>query len=276
MNWTEGGPWPAHVNWSHADVVTPGLYQNPLVKEWKAKAPPSSLTPSPHPYLLMKRRYVRQWVQPVPEVGDRVRRWLRDTGLRPKGTWDEGGRRYIGVHVRRGDKVKSLGMKESADVAPFYIRTVLEALNTSTLHSLHPFALTSIQSRTPSSLTSACLEMGEEALLPQPDVVLVSDDHSVYETMPLLAPCWRWHFPFVGEGRGLGGHQQQRFDGMELEEREEVTLDFVCQLMALVLADEVVVTYSSNVGRLIATIRGWQDSQVEHRVHSLDYKWKEY
>ena len=287
-------PLPAHLNLSHADLATPGLYQNPLTQQVRVSAmPPSLPLPLPHPLMLLKRRLLRWLVQPRDEEKERVRQWLQQVGLRPKLTLDEWrerkrgggggrqaageGRRYIGVHVRRGDKVQSLKMSRNADVGPVYIQAIHHLLNSSLAHLTQPTPPS--PSTSPSPLTDACTALGPAS--PQPDVVLVSDDPAVYSSLPQLAPCFRWHFPFAATGaeavsRVSGGHDQVVFDSLELGEREALTRDFLCQLLTLVLADYAVVTYSSNVGRLVATLRGWHDSHVERRVRSIDRGWKEY
>ena len=295
MNFSAEQPPPPHLNLSHLDLASPGLYENPLAARLRASPRPSLAAPAAPAYLLMKRRYLRWLIQPVPTVRERVAAWLQQRGLRVKLSLDEWrqmrgrgsavggarvrGRRYVAVHVRRGDKLRSLKVRKDADPSAFFLRAVRDIVNASA-------ALAAVVSDgafvAPSTVISeACAALGSQAALPQPDVVLVSDDATVYSTLPLLAPCWRWHFPFGGPAHisdrpSTGGHDQSTFDVMELAERESAAMNFLCQLMTLVLADHAVVTYSSNVGRLVATIRGWQDSHVERRVHSLDRGWVEY
>jgi hypothetical protein len=142
---------------------------------------------------------------------------------------------YIGVHVRRGDKLRT----EAREVPlKKYIKKIEETI------------------------------LGEK-LRP---VFVASDDPSVLSKLRRLRAAWT--FVSINNTNSYtlksSGHYQSRFQSLPMEQRIHQTHLLLCEIQMLVDADYVFCTMSSNICRLVQTLRHQRPSTAI----SLDKEWK--
>lgn len=147
----------------------------------------------------------------------------------------------IGVHVRRGDKAREV-----------------IAFGQQHIH-LEDFIY---------SMT----EFLEKNAINEPRIVMVmSDDGTVVDDLSELQPAWKFKQVLQDDKfkteTARQPHDQTTFDHMSRRQRIRQGQALIAELTLLSQADEVVVTLSSNVGRLLAVLRGWDQL---HTLKSLD------
>jgi hypothetical protein len=143
---------------------------------------------------------------------------------------------YIGIHVRKGDKIEHEARAISLDK---YIKSIERIL------------LRNKQIR---------------------HILVASDDHNVIEELRQLKPAW--HFLRVLEKShrrtNATGHFQLHFDRLSKKEKLFETRLLICELQMLIDSDYVLCGMSSNVCRLIQILR----HQHPSTLISLDRSWR--
>ena len=161
----------------------------------------------------------------------------------------------IAVHIRRQDK-----RQEAEPVAlAAYIQAAehIVGLDHGLRASFPPL---------PAELREQC------GSAPHVQLIVLTDDPTVVPELAAARPCWRLHLPYEPdkqlERRGAS-------DQLELPSAlKRVSAErLMVELVLASEADYAVVTYSSNIGRLLAINRGWRDSHWEGRVVSVDVPW---
>ena len=223
-------------------------------------------------------------------------------------------RRYVGIHLRRGDKegeLKNVHHLEYATVSRYVdaaeafigsearLNASWPVMTKAAVLADHSASRWQLLDQPTADSCAAWWRQQDDALqLPQPHVVAVSDDPASYVTLRQYRPCWRWMFPaehefWSAEGRewrpasdrqqaaagNTGGHSQWTFNGEPEAKRLSATAGVLIDMLLLSMADCVVLTLSSNIGRMVALSRGWWDVHVERRLTSLDElvdKWRPY
>lgn len=152
---------------------------------------------------------------------------------------------YIAIHIRRGDKIIELPDGHYTPITKFYDE-IDKIFNATDNH-----------------------------LLPNNTKILVlSDDYSI---MKNLTSDRDWNFVTVyPENSPFNtnvSYTQAMFNGFPEVVRQAHGLSFVTQMEFMRLADYVICTYSSNVCRLIAILRGWDNVVIKKRLVSLDMEW---
>ena len=228
----------------------------------------------------------------------------------PSAAWSSR-RRYVAIHLRRGDKeaeLRNIHHLEYAAVTRYVTAAEAFIAAHAQLNASWPLmtraavrancsaSLWQLADQQTADLCAAWWEQQDDALqLPQPHVLAVSDDPASYATLRRGRPCWRWMFPsehelWAAERREWqpasarpavpkGGHQQWTFNSQPEAVRLSATASVLVDLLLLSMADCVVLTLSSNIGRMVALSRGWWDVWVEHRLSSLDelvQNWRPY
>ena len=106
----------------------------------------------------------------------------------------------------------------------------------------------------------------------QVQVLVLSDDSSVVAAFEQLRPCWRFVTAFAHEP-ALVRVVDQSQDSLPSTLKRKSAERLMTEPILATEAEYAVVTYSSNIGRLVALSRGWVDSHWEKRVISLDVPW---
>ena len=142
---------------------------------------------------------------------------------------------YIGLHVRRGDKL----FREARKVPlQKYIEKIEETLS------------------------------GQKSR----SVVVTSDDISVLQELRRMRANWTFVSINITNSytNNRSGHYQSRFNHLSQEEKRDQTRLLICQIQMLVDADYVFCTMSSNICRLVQTLR----HQDPSTAISLDRPWR--
>jgi len=143
---------------------------------------------------------------------------------------------YIGIHVRKGDKIEKEARAIPLDK---YIKSIERILikNKQIRH-----------------------------------ILVASDDHTVIEELRQLKPAW--HFLSALEKShqrtNTTGHFQLHFDRLSKKEKLFETRLLICELQMLIDSDYVLCGMSSNVCRLIQILR----HQHPSTLISLDRSWR--
>ena len=103
----------------------------------------------------------------------------------------------------------------------------------------------------------------------QVQVVLASDQLNITDEFRLLQPCFAYH-TLPRPADFVARRDEGTMWSMGSVARVVTTEHFMVELVLMSEADYAVVTFSSNVGRLIGTSRGWLDMAWENRMRSLD------
>lgn len=141
---------------------------------------------------------------------------------------------YIGIHVRKGDKLASEARSVSLRK---YISTIEGLINTNK---------TSMQ------------------------IFVASDDHSVIGQLRQLKSMWTFFsLTYDHQQNTSSGHFQNRFNRLTYEQRINETKLFMCELQMLIDAKYVLCGMSSNVCRLVQILR----KQHSSTTISLDRRW---
>ena len=273
---------------------------------WNIDAPPhqrsqllSALSPAPALFF-WHRRHLRSLLSLRPSLRCQAQRLLQRWSLTAKLRHgeEEGGSRYVGVHVRRGDKKVELDTR-LAELERY--AQAVERVSEDDGRLLRSWPVMGAANCSDASLwrweqpwaapmCSAWWRLQPEgASLHQPHVVLVSDDLTALHGLIRARPCWRWLAPALHErwdaeaeqwrapARGAAdsaaegtGHQQWAFNDQPPALREASTHALLVELVLLSEAERVVLTGSSNLGRTVVLSRGWWDAHVQRRVLSLD------
>ncbi|UJR16822.1 hypothetical protein I4U23_003721 [Adineta vaga] len=143
---------------------------------------------------------------------------------------------YIGIHVRRGDKL----IKEAREIPLMEYITLIEGILNRKRKMYYIF--------------------------------VASDDHTVIEELRELKPEWN----FIGINRkkhrriNTTGHDQQNFNQLSKKDKIFETRLFMCELQMLKYAKYVLCGMSSNVCRFIQALR----HQNSSTLISLDQRWR--
>ncbi|UJR11159.1 hypothetical protein I4U23_015340 [Adineta vaga] len=142
---------------------------------------------------------------------------------------------YIGIHVRRGDKL----IEEAREIPLSRYITSIESVL---------YNDTSIQS-----------------------IFVASDDQSVVENLSQLKPAWKFMNIKRNKSQRISrfGHFQQNFNQQTQKEKLFETRLFLCELQMFIEAKYVICGMSSNVCRFIQILR----HQHSSTVISLDKLW---
>jgi hypothetical protein len=299
-----------------------------VLLQWRDERLPCG---APALFFLLRRR-LRALLRPTPAIACQALRLMQRWSLRgklplppllpdfaaaaasPSSSSSSSSRRFIALHVRRGDKPTDVSSQTRArhelDYAELsrYLRAAegVIAADAALNRSWPLMTRESLQAnRSRWQLTeeaaALCLRWWDaeqrRALqsLPQPQVLLVSDDAALAANISLQRPCWRWMTTSQQErwstrsrswipaakarpgwelpaspAAALRGHWQQAFNAQPAAVRLSATASLLVDLLLLSAADYVVLTLSSYLGQLVALSRGWRDAAVQGRLISLD------
>lgn len=190
----------------------------------------------PNYIFFLRRLWMQRLMQPSPERQREARGWMKDNDL-----WPVGSQHYIAMHVRRGDKLQN-----EAHLVP----------------------------------DDAYITKVEQIMPSRPVIVLFSDDVHVYPAMKTKRPEWRW-LSIAGPpswadreawAQAHGHIDATQWAKFSTEERRSGTMELFRAMLVASEADYVIMTETSNIGRLLHLSRGWDIS----RTISMDIAWQDY
>jgi hypothetical protein len=153
---------------------------------------------------------------------------------------------YIAIHIRRGDKIIELPKGEYTALSVFYreIDRIFKSSN--------------------------------NTLTPKNSKILVlSDDYSIMKNITSAKKEWQFvtAYPEDSPFSTNTSFTQAMFNGWPDKVRQAHGMAFVAQMELMRRANYVICTHSSNVCRLAAVLRGWQDVVIDNKLVSLDGEW---
>jgi glycerophosphoryl diester phosphodiesterase len=142
---------------------------------------------------------------------------------------------YIGIHIRRGDKLKHEAREISIDR---YIKGIERILQKNK----------AIQ-----------------------QIFVASDDHTVVKELRQLKPTWNFVSIYDNNHQRTNptGHFQAQFNRLSRQQKLNETRLFMCELQMLVNSEYVLCGMTSNICRLVLILR----HQHPSTVISLDRSW---
>ena len=230
--------------------------------------------PMPHLLYVLEHRLMHRLLIVSPSIRRAVRKWLSRFQLRSGAkrrqkllsaalrgdsvTWPfqtptySPGNAFIALHVRRQDKSRERPLVESRH----YLEQVDDIIRGDPdLRAAFPAISPRMRNCTAKFY---------------PQVVLLSDDiNAVFTEMRELRPCYRFIYPDIATSL-VARTDEVSYAAMTPALQEEEAERLLSALVLLSEADYTVLTYSSNIGRLVAMSRGWVDSVWEKHVRSVD------
>ena len=227
---------------------------------------PNRSLPAPSQLFVLYNRLLHQLFVLRPESRQRARDFFSAHGLRTRSAAAEAvrlrkagaqasfsGIGSIACHVRRTDKFYEAALLN----ASAYVREAerIVASDSELYASFPPL---------PAELRGRCGGHTRQVHL-----LLASDDLNITAEFTRAQPCFRYlSLPRPADFRQRTGEEAL----MQMSSRERVssTQHLMAEMVLLSESDYVILTFSSNLGRLIGTSRGWLDMAWEQRVRSLD------
>ena len=257
------------------------LSNGSILVRYEGEGEPPLLLPAPpllfvekqrifHDLLILRPEYRSQAADVLQRLGWTTRSSLWEAAWRrhsaqaapvPSASSGSSSRPYLAFHVRRQDKsVEFKEMPLSVFIA------AAERVVSNDLQLQQAFGVVSSSSCLPTREANASAEQYAVQLM------LLTDDDSTLAELRRLRPCWRVETPFPAEpgmvrkGDGQVAQQSSHW-------KQEMARRLLVSLVLLTEADYAIVTFSSNIGRLVALARGWVDFSWAGRTVSLDTDW---
>lgn len=154
---------------------------------------------------------------------------------------------YISIHIRRGDKIKELKDNEYTHLSKFYdsIQKIFD-------DKKFPY----INAKNTS-------------------ILVVSDNINIIYELKIDKPNWNFVTTWsLNSSLYIKNEfEQGLINDVPPVIRQAYGIGFMVELELMKLSKFVICTYSSNIGRLIAQLRGWDDTVINKKIINLDSDW---
>lgn len=154
---------------------------------------------------------------------------------------------YISIHIRRGDKIKELKNNEFTPLSKFY-DSIQKIFNDKKYPHLNE---------------------------KNTSILLVSDNINIIYELKKDKPNWNFvtTWPLNSSLYIKDEFEQGLINRVPPVVRQAYGIGFIIELELMKLSEFVICTHSSNICRLIAQLKGWNDTVIDKKVINLDIEW---